>query len=513
MTNRANVVIVGAGPAGVRAAQTLVDAGVRPIVLDENARWGGQIYRQPPAAAGFRRGPRALYGFEARKATAVHDVMARLLPLLDYRPNTLVWACETYAGDGNRADPIEAATNEHSPKGDIVGRLATLSGTQERDVAFTHLIIASGATDRVLPMPGWTLPGVYTLGAAQTALKWQGCAIGRRVVFAGTSPLLYLVAYQYAKAGARVLAVLDTSESAGAGTLRAATLRRLSAQPSVLAKGLYYVAWLRARGIPIERGVSLDAVLGDGYVQGIAWRSGGAPANADNAPRSLECDAVGIGFGLRPETQLADVAGCRFRYDALNRCWLPEQDEAGRTSIRGVYVAGDGAGIAGADAAEQTGRLAALAVLDDLERASSAGRTRSRVAAAASTRRALARIATFRAGLEAAFPAPFERAGSWPDSMTVCRCEEIDAGAVRHCIRSGEATEINRLKALTRVGMGRCQGRMCGEAALALLADETKRSPASLGRLRAQAPIKPIPLAAALCDEQIAAVPEDARDE
>lgn len=511
MTNRANIVIVGAGPAGVRAAQTLVEAGLRPIVLDESARWGGQIYRQPPAAAGFRRSARVLYGFEARKATAVHDAMARLLPLLDYRPNTLVWACETNAQDSHRSDRAKATTNVAEARDEIAGRLATLSGTLERDVPFTHLIIASGATDRVLPMPGWTLPGVYTLGAAQTALKWQGCAIGRRVVFAGTGPLLYLVAYQYAKAGAQVVAVLDTSANAA----QAATLRKLAAQPAVLAKGLYYVGWLRAHGIPIERGVSLEAVLGDGHVQRIAWRRAGTPANAGDAPRSIECDAVGMSFGLRPETQLADVAGCRFSYDALNRCWLPERDEAGRTSIRGIYVAGDGAGIAGADAAERTGRLAALAVLDDLERTTSspAGRTRSRVEAAASTRRTLARIATFREGLEAAFPTPFERAGAWPDGMTVCRCEEIDAGTMRACIRSGAAAEINRLKALTRVGMGRCQGRMCGEAALALLAEETRRSPASLGRLRAQAPIKPIPLAAALCDEYVAEVPEDARDE
>jgi NADPH-dependent 2,4-dienoyl-CoA reductase/sulfur reductase-like enzyme len=363
-------------------------------------------------------------------------------------------------------------------------------------------------------MPGWTLPGVYTLGAAQTALKSQGCAIGRRIVFAGTGPLLYLVAYQYAKAGARVLAVLDTSR-VGA---QAAALPKLLAQPSVLAKGMYYVGCLLARGIRIERGVSLERVLGEGHVAGIAWRTGAtAPDSIEEHVHTLECDAIGVGFGLRPETQLADIAGCRFRYDTLNRCWLPERDDAGRTSVPSIYVAGDGAGIAGANAAERAGRLAALAVLDDLEdELSPAPRTRhktSRIDDAVSLRRAQQRTVTFRAGLEAAFPAPFERAGAWPDTMTVCRCEEIEAGAVRRCIRSGAAQEINRLKALTRVGMGRCQGRMCGEAAVALLADETRLPPEALGRMRAQAPIKPIPLAAALCDERVAAVPEDARDE
>jgi NADPH-dependent 2,4-dienoyl-CoA reductase/sulfur reductase-like enzyme len=506
MTDRTNIVIVGAGPAGVRAAQTLVEAGQRPVVLDENARWGGQIYRQPPEGAGFRRAPRDLYGFEARKAQALHATMARLLPSLDYRPHTLAWACETQPGIGDAQAENDVGAQR------FAGYLATLCGSREQNVPFTHLVIASGATDRVLPMPGWTLPGVYTLGAAQTALKSQGCAIGKRIVFAGTGPLLYLVAYQYAKAGANVLAVLDTND---AGT-QAGALPKLAALPSVLAKGLYYVGWLRAHGVRIERGVSLEGVLGETHVAAITWRSGAtsaAAASADAMPMTLECDAVGLGFGLRPETQLADTAGCRFRYDTLNRCWLPERDEAGRTSIGGIYVAGDGAGIAGADAAELAGRLAALAVLDDVASHSSSPRGASRTDAATSERRALRRVGIFRAGIEAAFPTPFERAATWPDAMTVCRCEEIDAGAIRQCIRSGAASEINRLKALTRAGMGRCQGRMCGEAALALLAVETQQPFDALGRLRAQAPIKPIPLAAALSDERVAAVPEDARDE
>ena len=506
MTHDAGIVIVGAGPAGVRAAQTLVEAGVRPIVLDENARWGGQIYRQPPEDARFRRSPRDLYGFEARKATALHATMARLLPDIDYRPHTLAWACEMQVADDERLAPIEG--DRHAP----AGRLATLRDSHEQSVPFTHLIVASGATDRVLPVPGWTLPGSYTLGAAQTALKSQGCAIGRRIVFAGTGPLLYLVAYQYAKAGAQVLAVLDTASTG----LQASALPQLATRPSMLAKGLYYVGWLRAHGVRIERGVSLQGILGDRHVAGIAWQSGSGSASAAPArarAQTLECDAVGFGYGLRPETQLVDIAGCRFRYDTGNRCWLPERDEAGRTSVAGIYVAGDGAGIAGADAAEGAGRLAALAVLDDLERKPSGPRRSTRVDAQSKARRSLHRIATFRAGLETAFPAPFEQARSWPDAMTVCRCEEIDAGTLRQCIRSGAAREINRLKALTRVGMGRCQGRMCGEAASALLAYETGLPFDAIGRLRASAPIKPIPLAAALCDERVAAVPEDARDE
>ncbi|HEB3530033.1 MULTISPECIES: NAD(P)/FAD-dependent oxidoreductase [Burkholderia cepacia complex] len=473
-------VIVGAGPAGVRAAEALVDAGLRPVVIDENARWGGQIYRQPPANAAFVRGKRALYGFEAAKADAVHRTMAALLPHVDYRPDTLAWSCGA-------------------------GRVDTLQDGREVTVPYSHLIVASGATDRMLPVPGWTLAGVYTLGGAQVALKAQGCAIGRRIVFAGTGPLLYLVAYQYAKAGAHVAAVLDTSplrRQAGAAPA-------LLHMPSIFAKGLYYHGWLRAHGVAIETGVTLERVLGDQHVTGLAWRAAGDSAQPA-PPRVLDCDALGLGFGLRSETQLADLAGCRFGFDPLNRAWLPERDAAGRTSVRGLYVAGDGAGIAGADAAEASGRRAALALLDD---AGIASRSPSGKPNTAALDRTLARIGAFRAGLEAAFAPPAEQAARCPDDTIVCRCEEIDAGTLRRCVRDGAATELNRLKALTRVGMGRCQGRMCGDAAALVLAAETGRPLADVGRLRAQPPVKPFPISAALAGDDVAAIPDEARDE
>ncbi|WP_287496319.1 NAD(P)/FAD-dependent oxidoreductase [Pandoraea sp. CB10b_02] len=501
MPERTEIVIVGAGPAGVRAAQTLVAAGLRPVVLDENARWGGQIYRQPPADAGFARSKRTLYGFEAGKAEALHATMAALLPKLDYRPDTLVWACDApqtpdaaHASHAADADAAHAAAARGAPR-----RLHTMHAGREIAVPYTHLIIASGATDRVLPLPGWTLPGVYTLGGAQVALKAQGCAIGERVVFAGTGPLLYLVAYQYAKAGAQVAAVLDTSAFAS----QAKAAPRLLSQPATLAKGLYYVGWLRAHGVRIEQGVTLDGMEGTAGVRAIRWRRAGRA-------HTLECSAVGLGFGLRPETQLADLAGCRFVFDDLNRCWLPERDAAGRSSQPGVYLAGDGAGIAGADAAELAGRRVALALLEDLGIAAPA---LSGQPDAARIALKLASIRRFREGIEQAFALPQAPAAHWPDDMLVCRCEEIDARTVRECVRLDGVTEINRLKALTRVGMGRCQGRMCAEAACHLLADASAQTLAQVGRLRAQAPIKPIPIAPMLFDENVAAIPEEARDE
>jgi hydrogen cyanide synthase HcnB len=444
-------VIVGAGPAGVRAAQTLVAHGLRPVVIDEAPRAGGQIYRRQPPQ--FGRSSRTLYGFEAKRADALHQAFDALSGQIDHQPDSLVWNAQ-----GGVLDVLHAPTQ------------------RTRRVPFEDLIVATGATDRVLPVPGWTLPGVYTLGGAQVALKFQGCAIGQRVVFMGTGPLLYLVAYQYAKAGAQVAAVLDTARFAD----QCAALPAMAAQPAVLLKGLYYVGWLRAHGVALHGGVRPLCVLGTERVAGVAWHDGRAEC-------TLDCDAVGFGYALRSETQLADLLGCRFAYAPLHRAHLPERDDAGRSSVAGIYLAGDGAGIQGADAAEWAGERAALALLADRGLQIDAARART-------LERRLARVAGFRAGLERAFPFPRDWAAHAPDELVVCRCENITAGTLRQTVREAGADELNRLKALCRVGMGRCQGRMCGVAAAELLAHATGQPLPQVGRLRGQAPIKPIPM-------------------
>jgi len=437
------VVIVGAGPAGISAARTLLDHGIKPCLIDESLRGGGQIYRRQPA--GFQRSAKQVYGFDARKADAVHRTMDELAGLIDYRPETLVWNAED-------------------------GRLDTLKSGRAESLEYSRIIVATGATDRILPVSGWTLPGVYSLGAAQIALKYQGCAIGERVAFCGSGPLLYLVAYQYAKAGAKVVAVLDSAPFSA----QCRALPALLGQPATLAKGLYYRAWLSAHGVPVHQGVTLQQIEGEQRVSGIRWDR-----------QDLACDAVAFAHALRSETQLADLLGCEFEWNALNRAWLPRRDNAGRSSLAGVYLAGDGAGIMGADAAQMAGERAALAVLEDAGVAIDHRRP-------AVLEQQLAGIQRFRQGLETAFPFPEDWAAQAPDELIVCRCEEVSVGDVRAVVDEGH-WEINRVKAHCRVGMGRCQGRMCGLAAAEIVAERSGRGIEHVGRLRGQAPIKPLP--------------------
>ena len=444
------VVIVGAGPAGTRCAETLVAAGFKPILIDENRRDGGQIYRRQPE--GFTRDYATLYGTEADKAGDLHQSFDRLRGQIDYRPDTLVWNLTP-------------------------GQLCCVSQGKHSTVDYDALILCTGATDRLMPIEGWQLAGTYSLGGAQIALKSQAVSIGHRVVFMGSGPLLYLVASQYVKAGAKVAAVLDTSPL----SKRILAMPKLLARPGVLFTGMKLLAQLYRAKIPVHLGISPLQVLGDAArgVSGVRVRT------AYGKPLTVECDAVALGYHLRPETQLADLAGCLLRFDEASNQWVLATDEDGRTSISGVYAAGDGSRIRGADAAECAGRLAALALLRDMQHPVDSGQVDEQ-------RHALKVMDEFRVGLAQAFPWPSAQAKTLPDEAIVCRCEMITAGELRRTVSEKGACEVNRAKAFSRVGMGRCQGRYCSQAGAEVIAAAVGISVQQVGRQRGQAPVKPL---------------------
>lgn len=456
MGTKPRVVIVGAGPAGVRAAQALVEAGLRPVVVDEWRHAGGQIYRRQPE--GFKRDHATLYGSEAEKAQAVHADFEAVRLRIDHHDETLAWNVTA-----NRLHTLHAGSGETA------------------ELRFDALIVCSGATDRLMPVEGWNMAGCYSLGAAQIALKAQGCAIGSRVVFMGSGPLMYLVASQYLQAGARVEAVLDTSPALPPW----AALGKLLSRPRLLLKGLHLMATLRMAGVTLLSGVVPRRILGtpDDGVSGVSVRDRYGRAHA------FACDAVGMGWHLRAEAQLADLARCDFDFEPLSRQWLPRIDADGRSTVPGVYLAGDGARLLGADGAEAAGRLAALAAMRDLGHAAgTAAYDRDH----AELRGVLATMDTFREGLAQAFPWPHAHAAALPDDAVVCRCEVVTAGELRRCVSACGSVELNRAKAFSRVGMGRCQGRYCGHAAAEIIASAANIPVASVGRIRSQAPVKPI---------------------
>jgi len=449
----AEVVIIGAGPAGISAAEVLCAKGLKPVVIDEGARAGGQGYRRPSddLALDMKR----LMGSEAQRYAALHRRFEALLPAIDYRPLTLVWAI-----DGNQ--------------------LFLLREGKAETQAFDKLLIASGAMDRVAPLPGWTLPGVFTLGGAQVALKDQGCLIGSRVAFLGSSPLLALAAKQYRDMGADIAVIADTTPF----TAKAAAMPALLRAPRTLLRGLWYMGASLRAGTAMLHGVTPIAIEGRNRVEALVLR------DASGRERRFACDAVALGYGLKPETQLADLAGAQFAYDADFRLFLPAIDRMGRARP-GLYLAGDGVRVGGADAAEASGALAAHAILSDLGQSQDIGSIRQLA-------RRVERLRGFQRGLARAFAWPKAQIAALPDSVTLCRCENVTVGEVRAAMAKelGPA-EVNRVKAMTRCGMGRCQGRVCGPALQEIVAAEAGSDGATAGRLRGQAPVKPIALAAA----------------
>ncbi|MBT2323735.1 NAD(P)/FAD-dependent oxidoreductase [Variovorax paradoxus] len=450
-----HVIVVGTGPAGVRCAETLVAAGLTPTVVDEGRRDGGQIYRRQPE--GFNRSYAKLYGSEAKKAEDLHRSFEAIRPKVDYRPETLAWNVTA-----NKLHVLH-------------------DGNQTAALPFDALVVCSGATDRLMPVEGWNLAGCYSLGASQIALKSQACAIGRRIVFMGTGPLLYLVASQYVQAGATVLAVLDTSRF----SQRVRALPALAARPGLLLKGIALTRILRKAGVAVHSGITPLRITGAAAtgVHGVTVLDG------NGSERNFDCDAVALGYHLRTESQLADLARCEFQFDSESRQWLPKIDRDGRSTISGVYLAGDGARLLGADGAEAAGCLAALAVLSDLGQPASPDQMPA-------LRRTLDKMDRFRRGLIKAFPWPHAQAAALSDSAVVCRCETITAGELRRVVNDMGGREMNRAKAFSRVGMGRCQGRFCGHAAAEVVAHAAGVPIEMVGRLRGQGPVKPLPMAA-----------------
>ncbi len=450
-----DLAIIGAGPAGMAAAIEARAQGLSVLVLDENPAPGGQVFRGIEGAAARDKVLGADYRRGAALAAAFRACGAA------YRPSTTLW----------HLDPEE-------------GVLSLATGDVTDTVEAGRVILATGAQERPVPIPGWTLPGVMTAGAAQILLKTAGAVPlePKRTVLAGQGPLLWLLAVQLLRAGAAPLLILETTPR---GRLREVLGRTglgpLWAGRSLLAKGLALMAEARL-AIPVQTGVTGLRAEGDVRLRRVLW---------DGAPRPLPCDLLLLHEGVVPATHIPLALGLEHRWDGVAQAWAPVTDGFGATSHPRVAIAGDGAGIGGWEAAVESGRLAAIDAAHRLGRIDAAERDRRAEAPLAAHRRALA----LRPVLDALHaPSPWVLAPP-VDSTIACRCEEVTAGQVRAAARLG-ATGPNQAKAYLRCGMGPCQGRLCGATVAALIAEARGVPVEQVGAYRPRAPYKPITVGA-----------------
>ena len=462
-----DLVIIGAGPAGMSAAITAQALGLRCVVIDEQPRAGGQIYRNvtvaPPTVVGLL-GP-------------------------DYRHG---------AGLANRFVACGAEVHHGALVWDVAHDLTVMAQQSGRSFAVRapQLLVASGAMERPSPMPGWTLPGVLNAGAAQIAMKTSAQVPSGRVVLVGGGPLLLLVACQLLQAGAQIAAIVDTSPAANRRRALPYLAGAMGA-PALLAKGLSMLWRLRRAGVPMYSNASEVRLEGSDKVEAVSFTS-------KKLAHRLPADVVLLHHGVVPNTQVSRLLHVEHRWSDVQLAWHPQVDAWGQTSLGGLRLAGDGAAIAGALAAECSGTIAAIGAALALGRIDE--HRADQLALPWRTR--LAGQMRIRPFLDALYRPP-EWLIDCADETIVCRCEEVTALQVRDMVRLG-CEGPNQTKFYTRCGMGPCQGRMCGITVTQVMAQALQRTPAEVGTYRIRAPLKPIALGslAALAEAPGASTPK-----
>ncbi|MEY3630360.1 MAG: hypothetical protein RLY91_2126 [Pseudomonadota bacterium] len=448
-----DLIVIGAGPAGMAAATMGATLGLKTILLDEQSQPGGQIYRN---------------------VSTVHSAVAKLLGP-DYLHGTTLVEAMRVAGVDARHDALVWDISRS------LGVTAFANGTALQFQA-PQIIAASGALERASPIPGWTLPGVMNAGAAQIALKASGSVPSGRTVLAGGGPLLYLVACQLLEAGAEIVGVVETSP----GSNRLNALRHLPkalGAPEYLLKGLKMMAQLRRAGIPWFRSASALSVLGEGQAQGLSFEVGGAQ-------HTIAADLVLLHHGVIPNTQISRLMRVEHVWSDAQRAFNVVCDAYGQTSLPGFRIAGDGAAIGGALAAQNSGALAALGAALELGKLSRSDFDRLVIP----YHRARDRDLKVRPFLDALYCPPTAITEPVDDAI-VCRCEEVTAGRIREMASLG-CQGPNQTKFFSRCGMGPCQGRVCGSVVTQILAKELGKTPDEIGAYRIRAPVKPVPVAA-----------------
>ncbi|MGW0434783.1 FAD-dependent oxidoreductase [Micromonospora sp. NPDC003197] len=421
-----DVIVVGAGPAGLAAAVSSAQAGCRVALLDAAPRPGGQYWRHRSDADGREHHDWSTF----RRLRAGLDGV-------DHHAEAVVWF-------------VEPGFTVHTRTGPVRGR---------------RLIIATGAYDRVVPFPGWDLPGVVTAGGAQALLKGQGVRFGERVVVAGTGPFLLPVATGLATAGTTVLGVHEANQPTR-------YLRQLPALTGALGKlteaGEYAATLLRHR-VPFRPGSAVIAAHGTGRLTAVTVASIKDGQVVPGSERKVACDGLAVGYGFTPQLELPLALGCATQLDP-DGSLVVTVDAAQQTSMPGVYAAGEVTGVGGSALALVEGQLAGAAAATALGR--DLPWPAGRQARLLLRRRTLRRFA---AALHAAHPVPAGWPGWCDDGTLMCRCEEVSIGRVRQAVRDGSVVDGRGAKLMTRTGMGWCQGRMCGYATACLTAREAGR--------------------------------------
>lgn len=461
MDNHYQLLVIGGGPAGLAAATTAAEHGIHCALLDEQPAPGGQIYR---AIESIPKQRSEQLGSEYLRGKGLADAFRNSRAA--YFPGTRVWSLTAGC------------------------KVGLIHQDLARTISADQIIVACGAMERPVPFPGWILPGVMQAGAGQILFKSAGMVPDNGVVLAGSGPLLLLLAWQYLQAGVEIKGLLDVTPL-GNHLLALPKFPKALLAHRYLTKGIGYQLDLKRAKVPVLTGVSDLHANGEDTLESITFHHRGKI-------KTIATELLLTHFGVIPHIALTQAADCSHKWDNNQQCWRPQHDEWGHTTIDGIIVAGDGAGINGARSAEHAGRLAGLAAAHALDKISHAERDRL----ALKDRKWMQADRHIRPFLEAYFRLPNTLLTTPDDETVVCRCEEITAGEIRQQVENGHDNS-NQLKYFTRCGMGPCQGRQCSNAVAHIVAAACGKSIPETGLFRARPPVTPLTL------KQLASMPRD----
>jgi len=454
------ILIIGGGPAGLCAAVEAAKHGAKSVIIDENRQPGGQIYRRLPKAFALES-PQILGPDYTDGQRLVEQVEARAdhIRILD---DAVVWG----VFDSRHVAVVQNHT-------------FMLFSAQA-------VIVAAGAYERPFPVSGWTLPGVMTAGGAQTLIKSQRVRPGSRVLLAGTGPLQLVVANQMLDAGMEVAAVAEASS----GRFPVRHLLNLMSRLDLLKQGFQHLFRLKKAGVPILASHMLKAVNGNERVErAVLSKIDSRLQPIQGTEKEYAVDTVCTGYGLIPNTGITHMLACTHEYVEKTGSWVPLFDATMETDRAGIFVAGDGAGVAGVLTARCQGAIAGAyaavhcGLLSENDAAHSV-----RI-----YRKNLAGLKRFRRAMDAIYPIDPGLYSTITDDTVVCRCEGVTAGEIRKAIREG-TTDPNDIKKRTRAGMGYCQGATCFPTIAMILAREFDMKPEVMKPFTPRPPVRPIPL-------------------
>ncbi|MCG8686240.1 MAG: FAD-dependent oxidoreductase [Desulfobacterales bacterium] len=464
----ADIVIIGGGPAGMAAAVKAAQHNFKVILMEEMSSLGGKVLRNEA----HENSKSPANPIEVKTRQKLFQAIEENKEKIKILTNTEVWS----------------VTDQKVVQFHCKSQGAFKTGT----VRGKKLIVAVGATDKIIPFSGWHLPGVFTIGGLNTFVQ-RGIVPGKNILVAGTGPLQIALAYHLVNAGARVKAIADVSTfketfHSALGILRNGGLGKLML-------GLRYLFKIKGSKIPTHYSYIVKKAIGTDRVEGAeivkvdkSWRP------IPGTEKTIGVDTIATGFNLAPQTEITRMAGCNHTYNDQFGYWMVDRNEKMETSVDGIFVAGDGADIKGYDAAIDEGRTAAIAACEQL-----GAKPLNNMASLQKKMKNHRGIGSEMSSAAKIRPGIFE---VLTDDTIICRCEEIRYKDIKSAVKQG-ARDVNDIKRRTRLGMGHCQGRFCGQVVNELIR-QVSGEQVERKTLTVRPPLKPVPLKAIVgMDDQL----------